>query len=90
MTVVPLLKLNYIIKKFKRRWDSKCIYEIELDKACFQHHKAYGDIKVSNKKTTADKVLHDKAFNLTKYRKYDGFQNSITSTVYTFLTKSFR
>ena len=48
------------IKKFKETGDS--IYQNELDKACFKHDMAYGDFKHLNRRTFADKVLHDKAF----------------------------
>ena len=34
---------------------------------------AYGDFKDLNKKTFTDKVLHDKAFNIAKDPKYDGY-----------------
>ena len=32
----------------------------------------YGDFKDLNKRKAADKVLHDKAFNMTKKKKHDG------------------
>ena len=35
---------------------------------------AYGDFKNLNKRTAADKVLRDKAFNIAKIPKYDGYQ----------------
>ena len=50
------------IKKFKETGDTSNIYQNELDKACFQHDMAYGDFKDLAKRTTADKVLRDKAF----------------------------
>ena len=33
------------ILKFKETGDSRYIYQNELDKACFQHYMAYGDVK---------------------------------------------
>ena len=33
---------------------------------------AYGDFKGLARRTAADKVLRDKAFNIAKYLKYDG------------------
>ena len=54
------------IKKFKETGDLRYIQQNELDKACFQHDMAYGDIKDLNRRTFADKVLHDKAFNIAK------------------------
>ena len=43
---------------------------------------AYGDFKDLNRRTTADKVLHNKAFNIAKNPKYDGYQNGLASMVY--------
>ena len=34
----------------------------------------YGDFKDLNRRTAADKVLRDKAFNIAKNAKYDGYQ----------------
>ena len=34
---------------------------------------AYGDFKDLNRKKFADKVLRDKAFNIVKNPKYDGY-----------------
>ena len=44
-----------------------------MDKACFQHDMAYGDFEDLARKTAADKVLRDKAFNIAKDPKYDGY-----------------
>ena len=46
---------NEKIKKIKETGDSRYIYQNKLDKACFQHHMAYGDFKDLNRKTIADK-----------------------------------
>ena len=58
------------------------IYQKELDKFCFQHDIAYGDFQNLNRRTFADKVRHDKAFNNANDRKYDGYQSSLVSMVY--------
>ena len=42
----------------------------------------YGDFKDLNKRTTAGKVLCDKAFNIAKNPKYDGYQYGLASMVY--------
>ena len=47
---------------------------------------AYGDFK-DLKRTYSDKILGDKALNIAKNRKYDGFQREIASTVYNFFDK---
>ena len=48
---------------------------------------AYGDFKDLAKRTAADKVLNDKAFNITKDPKYDGYQRGLASMVYKFFNK---
>ena len=48
---------------------------------------AYGDFKDLNRKTAANKVLLDKAFNIAKNPKYDGYQRGLASVVYKFLEK---
>ena len=35
---------------------------------------AYGGFKDLTRRTACDKILHDKAFNITKNSKYDGYQ----------------
>ena len=45
---------------------------------------AYGDFKILNRRTLADKVLHDKAFNIAKDTKYDGHQRGLASEVFKF------
>ena len=48
---------------------------------------AYGDFKDLNRRTTADKALHDKAFNIVKNPNYDGYQRGLASMVYEFFDK---
>ena len=47
----------------------------------------YGDFKDLAKRTADDKVLRDKAFNIAKDSKYDGYQWELASMVYTFFYK---
>ena len=70
------------IQKFKETGDSRYIYGNELDKACFQDDMAYGDFKGLSKRTVADKVLKDAAFNIAKDPKYNGCQRRLASMVY--------
>ena len=42
---------------------------------------AYGDLKDLKKRTAADKVLKDKAFNIPKDLKYDGYQRGLAYMV---------
>ena len=53
----------------------------------FQHDMAYGDFKDLNRRTVDDKVLRDKAFNIAKNSKYDGYQRGIVSMGYKFFDK---
>ena len=50
---------------------------------------AYEDFKDLNRRTFANKVLRDKAFNITKDPKYDGYQRGLASMVYGFFDKKF-
>ena len=70
----PFTKNKERIQKFKQTGDSRYIYKNESDKACFQHDVAYGDFKKLAKRTVVAKVLRDKAFNIAKDPKYDGYQ----------------
>ena len=45
---------------------------------------AYGDFKDLARRTASDKVLRDKAFNIAKNLKYDGYQRGLASMVYKF------
>ena len=75
------------IEKFESTEDTSYIYKNELDKACFQHDMAYGDFKDLAKRTAFDKFLRDKAFNIAKNPKQDGYQRRLGSKFYKFLDK---
>ena len=87
--MVLSLKNKERIKKFSERGDSRYVYQNKLDKTCFQLDMAYGDLKDLNRKTFADKVLRDKAFNIAKDPKYDRCQVDLFQWFTNFLTKSF-
>ena len=78
----PFTKNKERIQKFKETGDTHYIYKNELDKASVQHDMVYGDFKDLASRTTSDKILRDKAFNIAKNRKYDGYQRGIASMVY--------
>ena len=46
-----------------------------------------GDFKGLPRRTTSDKILRDKAFNIAKNPKYDGYQCGLASMVYQFFDK---
>ena len=70
------------MQKFKETRDLRYFYLNELDKACFQHDMGYGDYQDLLRRTASDKVLRDKAFNIAKYLKYDGYQRGLTLMVF--------
>ena len=51
---------------------------------------AYGDFKDLERRTASDKVLRDKAFNIAKNPKYDGYQRGLASMVYKVFDKKSR
>ena len=75
------------ILKFKKPGATKYIYRNDLDKACFPHDMAYGDSRDLAKRTAADKVLTNKAFNIGKDKKYYGYQRGLSSMVYKLFDK---
>ena len=50
----------------------------------------YGVFKDLTRRTASDKILRDKAFNIAKNPKYDGYQKGFASMVYTFFDKKSR
>ena len=70
------------MQEFKEIRDLKYIYQNKLGKTCFRYQMAYGDFKDLKRITIADKALRDKAFNIAKYPKYDGYQRAFASLFY--------
>ena len=60
----------------------------KINKACFQHDIAYGGFQDLPRKTASEKVLRDKAFDITKNPKFDGYQRGLASIVYKLLIKN--
>ena len=48
---------------------------------------AYEDFKDLARRTASDKAFRDKAFNIAKNKKYDGYQRGLASMVYKFFDK---
>ena len=86
-TCRPFTKNKERIQKFKEPGDSQYNYQNELDKACFQHVMAYKDFKDLSRRTASDRVLCEKAFNITKNPKYDGCQRGLPAMVCNFFDK---
>ena len=47
----------------------------------------YGGFKNLARRTSSDKILCGKAFNIAKNPKYDGYQHGLASMVYKFCNK---
>ena len=83
----PFTKNKERIQKFKETGDTSYIYKSDLDRDCFQHNMAYGDFKDLARRITSDRILRDKAFNISKKPKYDGYQRGLASMVYKLFDK---
>ena len=66
-------KHHEIIQKFRETVNLKHLYPNGLDKACFAHDATYSDSKDLTKRTISDKILRDKAYEITRNCKYDGY-----------------
>ena len=80
----PFTKHKQRIQKFKETGDTNYIYKNELEKACFAHDAAYSDSKDLTKRT---EILRNRAFNIAKDPKYDGYQRGLASMVYKLFDK---
>ena len=83
----PFTEHKQRIQKFKETGDTNYIYKNELDKACFAHDAAYSHSKDLTKRTVAHKILKNKAFDIAKDLRYDGYQRGLASMVYKFFDK---
>ena len=86
----PFTKSKGRIQKFKETGGTSYIYKNEIDKACFQHDMAYEDFKDLARRTASDNVLRDKAFNIAKSPKHDGYQRELASMIYKMFDKKSR
>ena len=75
------------MQKFKESENSRYVYQNELDKVSFQHDMAYTDFKCLTKRTASDKILRDKAIDIARNPKYNGYQRGLASMVYKLFDK---
>ena len=47
----------------------------------------YEDIKDLTRRTTSDKILRDKVFNIVKNQTFDAYQRGLASMLYIFFDK---
>ena len=86
-TCEPFTKHRERIQTFREKGNLKHLYRNELDKACFAHDAAYSESKDLAKRTISDKILKDRAYEIARNRKYDGYQRALASMVYKFFDK---
>ena len=75
-----LLKTRKEFKNLKKQEIQAIFAKTNLIRHAF--NLAYMDSKDLARKTASDKVLIDKAFNIAKNPKYDGYQRRIAPMVY--------
>ena len=80
----PFTKHRERIQIIRETGNLKHLYRNESDKACFAHDAAYSDSKDSAKRTISDKILKDRAYEISRSRNYNGYQRALASMVYKF------
>ena len=75
--------MDHLLKKIKEREYSGWCW------TCFQNDLTFGDFRYLPIKTVSHKVLCDKAFDVTKNPKHDGYKRGLVSLVYKFPIKRF-
>ena len=71
--------LTNIVKKIRKTGNVKHLYRNKLDKACFPHDAAYSHSKDLTKGTNSNKVFKEKAIEIARNHKYDGYQRALAS-----------
>ena len=77
-----LLNIVKELKKLREAGNLKHLYSNKLDNACFAHDTAYSDSIGLAKRTISDKFLKERAYEIARNPKYDGYQRALPSMVY--------
>ena len=72
------------IENFAETSNLKYLFRNESDKACFVHDTAYFDSIDLVKRTIPDRILKDKAYEIARNCKHDGYQRALASMIYRF------
>ena len=75
------------IEKFMQTANRNYIHRNQLDKACFAHDAAYPDSKDLARRTAADKVLRDRAYETASNLSLNGYERSLAALVYKFFDR---
>ena len=80
--------LRNIIKEFKNL-EKQIIENIytEMNQLVFAHDAEYSDSEDLPKRFISEKILEERAFEIARNCKYDGYQRALVSMVYKFLDK---
>ena len=83
---ILMLLSNYAACGQKNRGTGnlKHLYRNELDISCFANDAAHADSKDLAKRIISNKILKDKAYEITRNCGYDGYQKILASMVYKF------
>ena len=87
MLEIPLPKTKKPLKNLKKKETQAIFTKMNLIKLCFQLDMAYGDFKDLARGTAFDEVLKDKAFDIAKNPKYNGYQTGLAFMVYKLFDK---
>ena len=74
------------IQQFRKTDNLNHLNRTGLDKACFAQSACYNRKDLA-KRTTLDKILKERAYEIAIYPKYDGYQRGLASMVYTLFDK---
>ena len=66
----PFTKHCERIKKFRETSNLKHLHRNALDKACFAYDAVYSDSKGVPKRTISDRILKDRAYEITRNDKH--------------------
>ena len=72
----PFTKHREWIQEFRQTGNLKHLYRNELDKACFAHDAGYSDSKDLVNRTTSNKILKDRAYEIARNCDYHGYQRA--------------
>ena len=78
------IKHRQRIQNFRETGNLKHLYRNELEKTCFGQDPAYSNNKDFVKRTISEKILKDRAYEVARNRKYDGYQRALASMIYKF------
>ena len=67
--------------------DLRHIYKNDLDMACFSHDLSYGTYKDLTNRTVSDKVLMQRAHNISQDKTLGRWQRSLAEMVYLFFKR---